>query len=182
MINIEYEYKVMVSKENFNKLKNNFINKKHEKYIQTNYYYDTKDLLLKKSKLSLRIRYIENKNEYLLTLKEPFENVRKEYEAYLKELSFNDIPDEIKEILKKYNIQPQELILLGSLKTTRLEYSINSSLICLDYNQYNHKEDYEIECESNSLENAKKVLINILNENGISYSVSSLSKMARALK
>ena len=54
--------------------------------------------------------------------------------------------------------------------------------LCLDYNVYYNKEDYEIECESTSMEKAKRIVETLLNENDIEYTISNDSKVARAIK
>ena len=74
------------------------------------------------------------------------------------------------------------LELKGSLKTIRKEIVIDNSIVCLDFNTYNNNEDYEIECESSSMEKAKQIINTLLNKYGISYIPSKYSKVARALK
>ena len=45
---------------------------------------------------------------------------------------------------------------------TRKEYDIEDSKLCLDHSVYYNKEDYEIECESTSMEKAKRIDYNNL--------------------
>lgn len=60
------------------------------------------------------------------------------------------------------NIETDELHYVGSLTTIRREYQENGLIIVLDYSQYNHVEDYELEIESQSKEAGLKALTNIL--------------------
>jgi len=55
-------------------------------------------------------------------------------------------------------------------------------LLCLDYNLYYNKEDYEIECEAVSMKKAKELVLQLLNKFNVSYQESKDSKVARALK
>ena len=68
MDNIEIEYKVMVNKEDYEKLISLF-SLKHP-INQTNHYFDTINLDLKKNHVSLRIREYHDKNIFIATLKE----------------------------------------------------------------------------------------------------------------
>ena len=74
---MEIEYKVMISESDFIKLDDALKDKPYTLYLQTNYYYDTIKRDLKKNKLSLRIRYIENKNfsgmEYIKAISTTFQ-------------------------------------------------------------------------------------------------------------
>lgn len=182
MKNLEIEYKVMISKEDFKKLDNLLANKNNRYFEQINYYYDTKENSLKKQSYSLRIRHIININKYLLTLKIPHLNGKMEYEYEIEENNLTNIPQKIIEKLNDINVLINEIVLIGSLKTYRKEFVIDNSILCLDYNIYNNEEDYEIECESISMEKAKSIVKNILNENDISYEESRFSKVARATK
>ena len=183
MKNIEIEYKVMVDKQSFIKLEsyldNHYLNKKH---IQTNYYYDTRDNKIKNKGLSLRIRHIENENIYISTLKEKQNEARIEYEDVIKCNDIYLINNEAKSILEKNNININQIEQVAYLKTIRKEYMYHDCLLCLDYNLYYNKEDYEIECEAESMEKAKELVLQLLNKFNVSYQESKDSKVARALK
>jgi uncharacterized protein YjbK len=67
--NIEIEAKVLIEEEGFEKIKKLYEDYANSAYIQTNYYIDTPDFLLRKNGVGLRIRSFENK--YVMTLKTP---------------------------------------------------------------------------------------------------------------
>lgn len=182
MKNLEIEYKVMINKESFKKLEKLLSSLNYELYKQTNYYYDTLNEDIKKCGLSLRIRHIINQNKFLLTLKEKHKDGKMEYEEYLPSNDINNLPGFVKTILYKYNINNKELVNIAKLTTTRKEYDIEDSKLCLDHSVYYNKEDYEIECESTSMEKAKRIVETLLKENDIEYTISDDSKVARAIK
>lgn len=181
MKNVEIEYKVMVSKENFYKLEG-ILDKTYSPayYNQTNFYYDDNRKLYE-NKLSLRIRYIENQNMYISTLKIKNNDERIEIESILKEKDITLVDIETKDLLGKHNIDVNSLKEIAFLKTIRKEYKIDDTLLCLDYNQFYQNEDYEIECEADSMEKAKRTIDTILKLYNIEYKQSTMSKMARAI-
>ena len=65
--NIEVEYKILVSKEIFNKLSDLYPNKTFNKQVNT--YYDTKNNTLREMYCGMRIR--EKDGKFLITLKIP---------------------------------------------------------------------------------------------------------------
>lgn len=179
MENIEIEYKVMIDKKGYEKLLNHF-NGQLSSFKQTNYYFDSIDEKINKNKLSLRIR--EKNNKYIVTLKEPYENGRLEHEYVVKNNELASFPSQIINLLNKYDIKVSELYNFATLTTIRNEIKIDDSLLCIDYSTYNEMEDYEVECESNSLEKGQAIIENLLNSLSISYTKSTLSKTARAKK
>ena len=58
----------------------------------------------------------------------------------------------------------------------------DDSLLCFDKSTYNGIIDYEIECESDSLSHAEKVIKDTLAPLGIEYKKSSDTKNARFMK
>ena len=181
MVNIEIEYKVMVNKDDFCLLLEKFIGCPYKLFIQTNYYYDTKDNLVNKNKLSLRIRNIENNNSFILTLKEKQKNVNKEYENIVSSINDFNFSKEAMEVLNKYKIKQEDLYLTGSLKTYRLEFIYKGGLLCFDYNLYNNIKDFEIEFESYDITHATETVNSLLDKYNVKYEKSPLSKQARAL-
>ena len=183
MKNIEIEYKVMVDKQDFIKLEE-FLDShyKYKTYIQTNYYYDTDNLEVKNNGLSLRIRHIENENKYISTLKEKQNDARIEYEDVINCNDINVLNDESKGLLKQKGINVENIKQVAYLKTIRKEYEYHDSLLCLDYNIYYNKEDYEIECECDNMKKAKTLIVALLHKHNISYQESKYSKVARAIK
>ena len=90
--------------------------------------------------------------------------------------------NQINDRLAKYNIYKDDLINTGSLQTYRLEIKYKKGVLFFDYNLYNNQKDYELEYEAENMNYAKKVVIELLNEYGIKYKESPLSKQARAIK
>ena len=181
MENLEIEYKVLVNKKDFNKLLE-YLKQKYsfESFTQTNVYYDTIDEKLHKKGISLRIRNYENSKEHLLTLKEKVQVGRLEHEYYVAKNSVRYFPQEIINIIKKNNVDINEIINTARLKTTRTEFKIDDYLLCLDHSSYYKKEDYEIECEAKSMKTAQMIISILLKSLSISYIESNLSKTARA--
>lgn len=180
MENVEIEYKVMIDKKGYEKLLNYF-NGQLYSFKQTNYYFDSVDEKINKNKLSLRIR--EKNNKYIATLKEPYENGRLEHEYIVKDNEIKSFPKQIINLLDKYKIKINELYNFATLTTIRNEIKIEKdSLLCIDYSTYNETEDYEVECESSSLEKGKEIIESLLNSLSIPYTKSALSKTARAKK
>jgi len=178
MENVEIEYKVIISKEDSLILIDKLDSFEHELFIQTNYYYDTLDRKLKQNQASFRIRYIENKKQYLYTLKEKLVEGQLETENIL---SNNDVNLIKEDLFSKYGIDKKDLLMLGSLKTTRHEYKYKGTNFCIDKSEYRGLTDYEIECESESMERSIRTVEELLNSLNIKYKKSLKSKQARAL-
>ncbi|KAF9590579.1 hypothetical protein IFM89_035897 [Coptis chinensis] len=71
-----------------------------------------------------------------------------------------------------------EFVCLGGFRNVRGVYDWNGLKLELDETQYDFGISYEIECESDDPENVKMVLEKFLNENGVEYSYSEVSKFA----
>lgn len=161
---LEIEYKSLVDKERFEELHMFFkgIAKKQEPFIQTNYYFDTKDYLLKRNKITLRIR--QTPVLWELTVKYPVKGEKKLFSCK-EEYTIHLTEQEGMEYLKEGKIGKRDIItlllkdklslddsvefyLLGELVTQRTNYLFYNDVISLDKNNYNGKEDYEIEWET----------------------------------
>lgn len=185
MKNIEIEFKVMVSEKNFQYLlfKMKEKNKNDDFFIQENVYFDTIHFALKKNHLSLRIRYIQNKNEYILTLKEKLTEGKLEHEFMVTDLNIQSCADEIQYILNQYHVSINDLIEIARLTTKRTQFKFsNDTIICFDENFYYDQKDYEIECESTSMLKAQNVLTLLCKQYQIPYQISKESKSLRAIK
>ncbi len=191
MFSKEIEAKVLLSKNDYNLLFDNFSNKYCCHIItQINYYIDSNQLMVKKQHCSLRVRYIINENNYILTLKTPLIEGRKEYNENIDENQFKALTlkkifprGNIYEELLKLNINIQSLHILTYLKTYRLEFKYKDSIVCLDKNVNTNLEDYELEVESSSLINAKKIakeLLSNINQKEVVF--NNIGKETRALK
>lgn len=149
--NNEIEFKQLLTESQYNVIHKTYFNE-FEPFKQTNFYIDTPDFDLKDHKSALRIRV---KDDYLeMTLKIPAEVGLTEYnfETHVvpelnKTIPKQSLPSEIAEQLTKMDINLTELIILGSLKTERLEKEINGNLLVLDKSTYLDFEDFELEYE-----------------------------------
>lgn len=149
--NNEIEFKQLLTEKQYNVIHKTYFNE-IEPFKQTNFYIDTPDFDLKDHKSALRIRV---KDEYLeMTLKIPAEVGLTEYnfETHVvpelnKPIPEQSLPSEIADQLTKMDIDLTKLIILGSLKTERLEKEINGNLLVLDKSTYLDFEDFELEYE-----------------------------------
>ncbi|MGW7861674.1 CYTH domain-containing protein [Staphylococcus xylosus] len=149
--NNEIEFKQLLTEKQYNVIHKTYFNE-IEPFKQTNFYIDTPDFDLKEHKSALRIRV---KDEYLeMTLKIPAEVGLTEYnfETHVvpelnKPIPEQSLPSEIADQLTKMEIDLTKLIILGSLKTERLEKEINGNLLVLDKSTYLDFEDFELEYE-----------------------------------
>ena len=73
-----------------------------------------------------------------------------------------------------------ELKCYALLSTIRLDIKYKKSLISIDKSTYNGIVDYEVEAESNSMEQAKKDLFEFLTKEKVSFTENHISKLKRA--
>ncbi|WP_423363864.1 CYTH domain-containing protein [Mycoplasma sp. P36-A1] len=177
MENVEIEYKMLLTKEQYNLIKED-IKSKAEKIEQTNIYFDTKDRQLAAKKQALRIRIAMPKG-YELTLKEKREKDQLEHNFDISSDDYNLIlahPDEgISEYLPNLS---KGIIVLGQLKNTRLEWHTEQGTFALDHSKYNGIEDYEIEFEAKDYE-SENVLVSLLETYNIQYKANHKNKIQR---
>ena len=169
---LEVEYKMLVTKEELQKLKSQY--KPIEKLDQINYYYDSNPSLYQRG-FSIRIREVDNK--YIFTLKESLLNGKLEHEFEINSLNIND--PKIKEVLDSLEIK-DELHQIVTLRTIRHIYKDECGELCMVANEYNKIVDYEVEYELyNSDENHLEHFINLLIKCDIDYVENPISKLKR---
>ena len=156
--NIEIEYKILVSKEQFEKLSNLFTNKTFSRQVNT--YYDTKNNDLRNIKCATRIR--EKNNKFMITLKVPAEKGHEEFECYVHENSAKMFKEsEISKVLEDLDIK-EDLIVIGECITDRAVVKTDKAELCFDINEYNGIIDYEIEyeqtCDHDGITEFNKIL------------------------
>lgn len=175
--NIEKEYKILVTKEQFNTLYKHFNQPLF--YSQTNVYYDTCNYDIRNAKGAMRIRDINK--DHIFTLKMHSSKGLLEYEKNLPSNSIECFEDEeISSLLNQYHIQgPFHEI--GNLKTERAIYYTEYAELCFDINTYNGIVDYEIEYEYKKDHDGLTVFQNILSIVNIVYTSNCISKIQRAL-
>lgn len=198
--NIEKEIKYILKKDDFKRLESYLENnyKKGDTVININHYIDTEDFLIKKSDNLFRLREIQgeafectikhrlNKNDNL--------HIKEEYTKKLTEEEFNrilaqGINKEDKILLDKVqkyteDLENKKLNIVGKMKTERTFYTIEDSIepINLDVNYYLGIEDYEIEWETNKVEQVYDILGSILSKLNIRPLDINESKSTRFYK
>lgn len=177
--NIEKEYKVLVTKEQFLTLSNQFQNLNFVKQINT--YYDTVNLEIRNKKGAMRIR--ERNGKYIFTLKMLNQDIDGlyEYEMEVSENSINAFKQkEIMDLLKSYGIH-NNIVSLITLETKRAVINTGNAEICFDINSYNGIIDYEIEYEYIKPHDGLSVFQELLSYANLSYKNNCKSKIQRAL-
>lgn len=184
--NLEIEVKSNLSKEDYEKIIASF---EHPRFqYQTNFYIDNSKFELSDLKLGLRIR--QEKDFVELTMKVPSEEGRLEINQKLSPKEFenflfnNEFPDgEIKRHLQEFYPKiAGDFSIFGTLHNQRITVELSDGEIAIDHFSYFDKEEYEIECESYSLENAKKVLKDYLKKFGIKYQKNTSTKLQRVIE
>lgn len=172
--NIEKEFKNLLNKEEYEALIVAFDLDETEPTKQTNIYFDTPDFKLKGLNSGLRIRMYEDKGE--ITLKTPIqENEKLEtnddltldeaktlVEAHRMKASGN-----VADKLKGLGIAPEDLVIIGQLSTIRYDFPGDKGTFFLDKSFYQDQMDYELEFESESLEEGALIFQNFLKLHGI---------------
>lgn len=167
--NIEIEFKNIVTKQEFEKLKAHFQVKESHFFIQKNHYFDTPDFALKENGSALRIR--KKGNRYELTLKQPHPDGLLETNEDLHVDSVEEIIKSgsitnkfIRSLIAKMNINPDTLEYFGSLTTNRAEIEYGQGIIVLDHSCYLNIEDYELEYEVTNRAEGNVLFTNLLTE------------------
>lgn len=70
------------------------------------------------------------------------------------------------------------LVCLGGFENLRQVYEWNGLILEVDETKYDFGNNYEVECESSDPEGVKKLLEGFLNENGIEFEYSQMTKFA----
>lgn len=181
--NLEIEYKILLSREQFDNLAHYYDHLAHV-YTQTNTYF-TSDALQAK-RIALRIR--EKESSYEMTVKTKAEGTgRKEYNLALTKddarffLEGGMKDNEITKMLKDMDINLSEITILCRLKTVRHDISLEGGMLSLDANYYNDQEDYEMEFELSDLEEGKKTFASLLEKHKLQYTQNCQSKLTRAI-
>ena len=141
---VENEFKVMLTEEQFDKIKSMFAwNKRIE---QTNFYYDTAELSLIAAHITCRVRRIGEEHFLQMKLPNGAEHSRIELEKPLgKELPQRLSASELNELAGRDDLP--DVTLLGELSTTRYVKDYGGAEIDLDESRYFGKADRELEIE-----------------------------------
>lgn len=187
--NIEIEAKVLISKDDYDKLISVYDRKKSDEFDQINYYIESDNLDLKSLGIGLRIR---NKSQiFQMTLKAPLSEGLLEKNAFISFEQYEDFKEKgifpdcsIQEFVRMLGFDPKQLKIVAQLKTHRVEIPLDDGkhILSIDRNEYNGITDYELEMNSNSLLRAKNKLQEICDDNGVPYKDNSHSKQTRCLE
>ena len=146
---IEKEYKVILSKEQYDRLNAFFV--WDEDFTQINYYYNDKDNYIRDNSITVRVR--EKNNKFALqtkvsTLENPESDVLaiKEEKEIIIDMLMDEIPADV--LCGMIGHMCNDIRIIGLLKTHRKVCGLYENVtICLDYNEYLSKSDYELEIE-----------------------------------
>lgn len=177
---VEKEYKMLVSKEQFDKLCSLYENLNF--ITQTNTYYDTVNRDIQKQKGALRIR--ERNGRFLFTLKMRQENLDGlcECECEVSENSVHALRSkEIIQLLQEYHIEA-DIIPLTTLVTKRAVVETENAELCFDISTYGSHTDYEIEYEYKRPHDGLSVFQKLLDQVQLVYVKNCTSKIQRALQ
>lgn len=166
--NLEIEFKSLVTEKDFSHLLNHFEITEEDRFTQTNYYFDSKDLLLKQKQMGLRIRILPLSAE--LTLKIPANEGLLEISESLPLniavdlIELNQLPNHgiVYEKLISLGFSVRDLTIIGSLKTKRAEKKIPEGLLALDESWFGNQHDFEIELEVSDAREGKKAFMSLL--------------------
>ncbi|XP_059637858.1 triphosphate tunnel metalloenzyme 3 isoform X4 [Cornus florida] len=84
----------------------------------------------------------------------------------------------LRRVRDEFGVVDGGFVCLGGFRNVRAVHEWNGLKLEVDETMYDFGTLYEIECESNEPEKAKKLLEDYLKENGIGYSYSEASKFA----
>lgn len=184
--NIEIEAKVLITKDEYKRVLAHYIDSKFRKFEQDNYYIDTKNFTLKKLGIGLRVRFLDD--IYTMTLKVPLSEGLLEKEQIISKEEYETLKNDnvfpkgkLKEYIIMLGINIEELKILTTLSTLRIEIDLDEGKLCIDKNEYSDMVDYELELEGNALSVVKLKLQEICKENNIVYKDNLISKQSRAM-
>lgn len=175
--NIEKEYKVLLTKNQYDCL----CEVLPESYsrVQINTYYDTKQQDIRKCRGAMRIREVNG--TFIFTLKMPSADGLLEFE---KEVSANSIlafeDTEIKALLASYRLYgPWQK--LATLTTRRRVSETADAEICLDESSYVGIVDHEIEYEYKKAHDGAAVFQKLLSIVDLTYTENCKAKIERVM-
>ncbi len=166
---IEIEFKNIVTKEEFDRLRSHFQLTEDQFVSQENHYFDTPSFSLKDCGAALRIR--SKKDKSVLTLKQPHqEGLLETHEALTNEQAKElldgsaKIPSTIQQLITDLQVDSHALTYFGTLRTSRAEIPYKNGLLVLDHSFYLGAEDYELEYEVTDANEGAKCFEQLLTE------------------
>lgn len=185
---IERELKTIINKADYDSLFAYFNLEHQPKIIQSNYYYGTADELFKQNNASLRLRVFEDgQSEW--TIKQRVNDLESIELTQFNQNSAIEVPQSLsKSDIQTHDIQnfidSRDIPWNGiertmSLTTHRYNIEVEYGLYALDFTQYNQAVDYELELESDNIDEALEQFSTLLSHFNITYKQSE-TKLARA--
>ncbi|ELY0461018.1 CYTH domain-containing protein [Listeria innocua] len=166
---LEIEFRNLLTKEEYDRLIEDFRIKEDDFFEQTNFYLDTADFGLKERNSALRIRQLET--QYQLTLKTPEARGLMETTQILAADQATAIIDganipvgPVRDTLKEIGINHEDLQVFGSLKTIRAEKDYKKGLLVFDKNFYGSISDFDLEYEVSDYDKGKEIFDKLLKE------------------
>ncbi|HDM9192115.1 TPA: CYTH domain-containing protein, partial [Listeria innocua] len=166
---LEIEFRNLLTKEEYDRLIEDFRIKEDDFFEQTNFYLDTADFGLKERNSALRIRQLET--QYQLTLKTPEARGLMETTQILAADQASAITDganipvgPVRDTLKEIGINHEDLQVFGSLKTIRAEKDYKKGLLVFDKNFYGSISDFDLEYEVSDYDKGKEIFDKLLKE------------------
>jgi len=166
---IEIEFKNLLTKDEFIKIKETFQLKDEQFFLQENHYFDTPEFSLKELGAALRIR--KKQNQFILTLKEPAEvGLLETHQMISEETAQNMLKTgefdggQVTERLISLGIDKKDMTYFGTLATLRAEKNYQNGLLVIDHSRYLNKEDFELEFEVTDEQEGKRVFHDLLKE------------------
>lgn len=166
----EHEFKMILTKDEHRFLLRFFDKLMVESGLQTNYYYDTRDEVMRKRNVTVRVR--QKNNKLIGTVKRHLDTDNCSIEEHFQ---VDTLPRVI-----MWGGMP--LWLKGSLKTERKVFKVCDGItMMLDLNQYLDAVDYELEIEYSEplRKQAEGILMLIGSMVGKSYHFDTMSKSER---
>ena len=187
---IEIEAKVLLNKEQYDKLYKFLKMDDTMSFTQANYYIDSEDWDLKNNDIALRIRYVQTQKRYVLTLKTPMSEGLLEKNQELKTsdakkmIDENIFPEgEVKDFLELLEVDTSKLKIAAHMDTLRTEIRSEEKdeVISLDQNTYGDRIDYELEVDKSGMALAQARITELLTPLGIPVTFNTKSKQSRAI-
>ncbi|XP_024977364.1 triphosphate tunel metalloenzyme 3-like [Cynara cardunculus var. scolymus] len=168
-------------------------------HLQQNLFFDTPSLSLATTHLAaLRLRFYDLDSHSVLSLKSKptisagISRIQEQEEILDPAVAracaaepwrFSTIADDyssgiLERVTGEFGVDLKDLVCLGGFRNVRAVYNWNGLKLELDETQYEFGVNYEIECESDDPDEAKSMMEKLLNENGIRFCYSEVSKFA----
>ena len=173
MEHIEYEERVLISKDDYEKVIADVkLLGKDLRYLKIeNIYLDNDDSLIKNNRWMLRIRTTNNDSQELtLKIKNPDNST----------IEINETMDSHSEIEKRLNQPLESFHESARLLTERIEVEFEDYLLVIDKNFYHGVEDYDLEIESDNQAKSRKILEIYCKKYGLLYDPHYKTKSHRA--